>query len=95
MAQKTLMIAAAVLGLTLGAAGEPFTVSAVDLLLKEQEVLGSRYVTRAEIIETLDIVARGEVRPLVTLTRPLEDAEMVHEQVERGDVIGRAALTIG
>lgn len=80
---------------TLGAAGAPFTVSSVELLLKEQEVLGSRYVTRAEIIETLDIVARGEVRPLVTLTRPLEDAETVHERVERGEVTGRAALTIG
>lgn len=80
---------------TLGAAGEPFTLSSVDLLLKEQEVLGSRYVTRAEILETLDIVARAEVWPLVTLVRPLEDAEAVHEQVEHGDVVGRAALLIG
>lgn len=99
-ARATLEAGAKALGrggrlVTLGAAGEPFTVSPVDLLLKEQEVLGSRYVTRAEILETLDVVARGEVRPLVTLTRPLEDAERVHERVERGEVTGRAALTIG
>jgi propanol-preferring alcohol dehydrogenase len=80
---------------TLGAAGEPFTVSAVELLMKEQSVLGSRYVTRAEIMETLELVARGEVWPLVTLVRPLADAEMVHERVERGEVTGRAALLIG
>jgi propanol-preferring alcohol dehydrogenase len=96
-ARATLEAGAKALGragrlVTLGAAGEPFTVSAVDLLLKEQEVMGSRYVTRAEIVETLDIVARGEVWPLVSLVRPLADAEAVHEQVERGDVIGRAAL---
>ncbi|HWI14690.1 MAG TPA: zinc-binding dehydrogenase, partial [Burkholderiales bacterium] len=99
-ARKTLEAGAKALGragrlVTLGAAGEPFTVSAVDLLLKEQEVMGSRYVTRAEILETLDIVARREVWPLVTLVRPLEEAEYVHEQVERGDVTGRAALLIG
>ncbi|MGE5523844.1 MAG: alcohol dehydrogenase catalytic domain-containing protein [Rhodospirillaceae bacterium] len=96
-ARATLEAGAKALGragrlVTLGAAGEPFTVSAVDLLLKEQEVLGSRYVTRAEILETLDVVARGEVWPLVTLVRPLEEAETVHEQVERGEVVGRAAL---
>src|SRR3990170_3941977 len=45
---------------TLGGAGQPFRVSAMDLLLKEQDVLGSRYVTRVEILETLGLVARGE-----------------------------------
>ncbi len=98
-ARSTLEAGAKALGrggrlVTLGAAGEPFTVSAVDLLLKEQAVLGSRYVTRAEILATLDIVARREIWPLVTLVRPLEDAEDVHERVERGEVTGRAALLI-
>lgn len=81
--------------LTLGAAGETFNLSSTDLLLKEQSVMGSRYVTRAEILATLDIVARGEVWPLVTVKRPLEEAEAVHAQVERGEVLGRAALLIG
>jgi D-arabinose 1-dehydrogenase-like Zn-dependent alcohol dehydrogenase len=64
------------------------------MMLKEQDLLGSRYVTRAEIVETLELVARGEVWPLVTEIRRLEDAEAVHEKVERGEVIGRAALLI-
>ncbi len=80
---------------TLGGAGQPFQVSARDLLLKEQDVLGSRYVTRLEILETLDLVARGEVWPVVSDIRALEQAEALHERVERGEVIGRAALTIG
>ena len=65
-----------------------------DMLNKEQDVLGSRYVTRAEVLESLDLVARGEVLPLVTVVRPLEEAEAVHELVERGEVIGRAALRV-
>jgi D-arabinose 1-dehydrogenase-like Zn-dependent alcohol dehydrogenase len=66
----------------------------MDMLLKEQDLLGSRYVTRSEILETLDLVARREVWPLVTEIRPLEEAEALHERVERGLVTGRAALLI-
>ena len=99
-ASSTLEAAAQALGrhgrlVTLGGAGQPFRVSAMDLLLKEQEVLGSRYVTRAEILETLDLVARGEVWPLVSDIRPLEQAEALHQRLERGEVTGRAALLIG
>jgi propanol-preferring alcohol dehydrogenase len=79
---------------TLGGSSQPFQASAKDMLDKEQDLLGSRYVTRSEILEALDLVARGEVFPLVTELRPLEQAEAVHELVERGEVIGRAALRI-
>ncbi len=80
---------------TLGGAGKPFSVAAADMLAKELSLLGSRYVTRSEIIETLELVARGEVWPLVSDIRPLAEAEALHERVERGEVIGRAALLIG
>jgi D-arabinose 1-dehydrogenase-like Zn-dependent alcohol dehydrogenase len=80
---------------TLGGAGQPFQASAMDLLTKEQDILGSRYVTRAEILATCEIVARGEVWPLVTEVRPLQEADAVHARVERGEVIGRAALRVG
>ena len=79
---------------TLGGSGKSFQIAAADLLNKEQDVLGSRYVTRVEVVEALDIVARGEVWPLVTDVRPLEEAEAVHQRVEAGEVIGRAALRI-
>ena len=80
---------------TLGGAGQPFQADALAMLLGEQELLGSRYVTRAEIVEALKLVARGEIQPLVTDIRPLEEAEALHEQLEKGEVIGRAALIIG
>jgi propanol-preferring alcohol dehydrogenase len=79
---------------TLGGSGKPFQVSAMDLLNKEQELLGSRYVTRSEILEACDLVARGEIFPLVTVLRPLEEAEAVHDLVERGEVTGRAVLRV-
>jgi propanol-preferring alcohol dehydrogenase len=80
---------------TLGGAGQAFQANAQAMLQKEQDLLGSRYVSRTEILEALDLVARGEIRPMVTDIRPLEEAEALHDAVERGEVTGRAALTIG
>jgi len=97
---STLEAAARALGIhgrlvTLGGAGQDFRVSALDMLRKEQDLLGSRYVTRSEILETLDLVVRGEVWPLVSEIHPMEEAEAVHARLERGEVTGRAALRIG
>ena len=43
---------------------------------------------------TMELVARGEVWPLVSDIRPLEEAEELHQRIEDGKVIGRAALLI-
>jgi D-arabinose 1-dehydrogenase-like Zn-dependent alcohol dehydrogenase len=98
-AQATLEAATNSLGkhgrmVTLGGAGETFKVNAKHLLANEIDVLGSRYVTPLEIAETYDLMARGDIWPIVTEIRPLEEAEAVHEMVENGEVIGRAALLI-
>ena len=77
-----------------GGASQPFNVSSKEMLSKELDLLGSRYVTRLEVIETMEIVARGEVWPLVTEISKLEEAEAIHDRVEKGLVIGRAALLI-
>jgi propanol-preferring alcohol dehydrogenase len=78
----------------LGGSTQDFQVSGRSLLHKEQDLLGSRYVSRSDVIDTLDLVARGEVWPLVTEIRPLAEAEALHELIERGEVTGRAALRI-
>jgi len=79
---------------TLGGTGLNSQIALDALRQAEKELLSSRYVSRAEIIETLEIVARGEVWPLVTEIRPMEEAEELHELVEAAKVTGRAALTI-
>ena len=81
--------------MTLGGAGESFRANALDMLLYEQDLLGSRYVTRREIRETLDLAASREFWPIVTDIRPMEEAEALHEAVEKDEIIGRAALRIG
>ena len=75
------------------APGEVFRAEAHQMLRKELELLGGRYVTRAEIFETLDLVAGAEVSPVVRDIRPM--AEALPERVEQGAVTVRAALLIG
>ncbi len=79
---------------TLGGASDSFSVDAALLLSNEIDVLGSRYVTRLDILQTYDLMMRDEVWPIVTEIRPMEEAETIHEMVERGEVTGRAALLI-
>ena len=79
---------------TLGGHGRNFTANPADMLRKELELLGSRYATKREVIESLELVARGEIRPMVTEKAPLAQAEAVHQRLDRGCVTGRAALMI-
>ena len=80
---------------TLGGSGQEFTAPARDMLNKELELIGSRYATKQEVIEALELVARGEIWPLVTEIGTLETAESVHDKIENGLVTGRAALLVG
>lgn len=79
---------------TLGGASEDFKVAGRDLLNKEATVMGSRYATKQEVLDTLALAAAGEVWPLVTEVYPLAEAEKAHERVAGGEVIGRAVLQV-
>ena len=80
---------------TLGGSGENFSAHAHTMLEKERVLMGSRYATRQEVIESLELCARGDVWPLVTETADMAGAEALHDRVEQGLVTGRAAIMIG
>ena len=71
-------------GRSITCSAQPFTLAAGTVMAKELEILGSRYVTRQEVMETLAIVARRDVWPVVTEVVPLADAEALHDRIERG-----------
>ncbi len=75
--------------------GKPFTADPAAFLRKELELLGSRYATRQEVLDSLDLVASGDLWPLVTEKLPLAEAETIHQRLDQGLVTGRAALMIG
>ena len=71
-----------------------FSVDPFWMLNGEREVIGSRYVTRQDIVDSLELVRRGHIRPIVTRIFALEDAEQAHELLGQGAMIGRAALVM-
>lgn len=79
---------------TLGGSGIPFKANPKIMLEKELELIGSRYATKQEVIEALELVARGDVWPLVTDIKPMKDAEELHNNLENSDIVGRAAIRI-
>lgn len=64
------------------------------LTSRELVLTGSRYCTRHELRATLDLVALGRVRPVVTRICSLEEAEQVLQTIEAGGLAGRAAVVI-
>jgi alcohol dehydrogenase, propanol-preferring len=77
---------------TLGGNSGRFTVNPGEMLRKELELLGSRYASKTEVAESLELVARRELWPIVPEKVPLSEAESVHQRLEHGLVTGRAAL---
>ena len=77
---------------TLGGNSGRFTANPGEMLRKELELLGSRYASRTEVAESLELVARRELWPIVPEQVPLAEAESVHQRLDQGLVTGRAAL---
>ena len=71
-----------------------FTVDPGRMLQDMLEIHGSRYVTLAEIQQTLELLRQRRIRAIVGRTFPLERAEEAHELLRRNALVGRAALLL-
>lgn len=71
-----------------------FRVDPLAVLAKGLEIHGSRYGSMSDLIDAVKIVQEGKVKPVVTRTFPLEEAEMAHRLIQENKITGRAALLI-
>ena len=71
-----------------------FRINPLVVLDKGLEIHGSRYVSMAELIEAVKVVKEGRIKPVVTQTFALEEAEKVHQLVMENKITGRAALVL-
>ena len=69
-----------------------FRVDAQWMLNRMLEIHGSRYVSLAELAQTLELVRQKRIRAVVTRTFPLEGAEEAHQLLRQNALVGRAAL---
>lgn len=58
------------------------------------ELHASRYVNAAEIAQTLELVRRKRITPVITQTFALEEVEAAHELIRQNKTTGRIALVI-
>jgi len=63
------------------------------LMLAERVVTGSRHSTRTELIETMEIMARGVVKPVVGMRTHFTEVEAIIEAILKEKLLGRGALT--
>lgn len=71
-----------------------FQIDATLAVRKGIRILGSRYVTAAEIAQTLELIRQRRIQPLVDRTFALEQAEEVHRMIRDNRFVGRAALVL-
>ncbi len=61
---------------------------------QELVITGSRYTTKQELTDAIEVVRRGMIKPIIDKTFSLEEADLAHQMVDRGKVMGRAVLVI-
>ncbi len=55
---------------------------------------GSRYCTRQQLAEAVELVVQGRIRPVVTRICNLDEADEVLRSIERMELAGRACAIL-
>ena len=76
----------------IGYSEDSYTVHPIQLVITEASVTGSVGNTLGELVQAVDLVARGKVATVVDRTLPLEQFQDGLDALARGELIGRAVL---
>jgi acryloyl-coenzyme A reductase len=63
-----------------------------QLFLRNQSMLSVHSTSRAQLEDTLALIARGDIRPVISGVHDLAEIAAVHERMERGGVAGRIVV---
>ena len=74
--------------------GDEFRVEPRSFIHRQLSVSGSRYASRREVAEAIELVRRGLISPAVTRTAPLEEAERLFDLLGERTLLGRAAVEV-
>jgi len=73
-------------------ADTPFQVNSQLLVSKELEIYGSRSCGRNDLKASIDLVSSSKVKPVITKSHPLNEANSALHQLEKGEMVGRSVL---
>jgi D-arabinose 1-dehydrogenase-like Zn-dependent alcohol dehydrogenase len=60
---------------------------------REYEIVGCRFVTKAELLQIIKLVEQGKITPVVTKTYPFEQANEALNDLRDQKSLGRTVLT--
>ncbi len=64
------------------------------LFWKQLELLGSTMGSKADFLEMLGAVARGQLRPIIHRVMPLSELKAAHRVIERREQLGKVVLSL-
>ncbi|GAB3976788.1 alcohol dehydrogenase catalytic domain-containing protein [Actinoallomurus acanthiterrae] len=69
-------------------------IPALDLILRELTVTGTRYATRNEIAQALEMVGAGQVAPVIGARFTLDDLPKAFDLIQSGEGFGRIIIDV-
>jgi D-arabinose 1-dehydrogenase-like Zn-dependent alcohol dehydrogenase len=76
------------------APGRPYAIDTMMMHYREYTVMGSRFTTKAELLELIKLVEQGKIHPVVTKTLPFDQANEALEALKKKTYLGRIVLTL-
>jgi NADPH:quinone reductase-like Zn-dependent oxidoreductase len=65
-----------------------------QIFWKQIEIIGSTMSNQREFREVMNLVFRGELKPVIDVVLPLERAREAHARLEQGEQFGKIVLTV-
>ncbi|MEJ2731836.1 MAG: alcohol dehydrogenase catalytic domain-containing protein [Deltaproteobacteria bacterium] len=72
----------------------PFALNTMMMHYNEYEIIGCRFVTKAELLELIRLVENGKIKPVVTRTFPFDRANAALQTLKEGNSLGRIVLVL-
>lgn len=74
--------------------GTTFSVPSMAIAMGEREIIGSRAMTKQNVIDCIKLVAEGKVKPQIDETFSLEEANQALDKLAKEGFLGRGILVI-
>jgi 2-desacetyl-2-hydroxyethyl bacteriochlorophyllide A dehydrogenase len=72
----------------------PFALNTMMMHYNEYEIIGCRFVTKAELLELIRLVENGKIKPVVTRTFPFDQVNAALQTLKEGNSLGRIVLVL-
>ncbi len=76
-----------------GAKPSSVRIDPLDLLINEKTITGSRHSTRTELMETMNVMAKGTIKSAIGKRVHFTEVESLFEDLQAETLLGRGALT--